>query len=44
MEKQQTKAILVVSFGTSHADAREKNIDRIEEDISTAFTAHGPVK
>ena len=37
MEKQQTKAILVVSFGTSHADAREKNIDRIEEDISAAF-------
>lgn len=37
MEQQQTKAILVVSFGTSHADTREKNIDRIEADISAAF-------
>lgn len=37
METQQTKAILVVSFGTSHADTREKNIDRIEADIRAAF-------
>ncbi|MDO5422600.1 MAG: sirohydrochlorin cobaltochelatase [Eubacteriales bacterium] len=31
------KAILVVSFGTSHADTREKTIDRIEEDIRSAY-------
>lgn len=37
METQQTKAILVVSFGTSYTDAREKNIDRIEADICAAF-------
>ena len=30
-------AILVVSFGTSHADTREKTIDRIEEDIQKAY-------
>ena len=30
------KAILVVSFGTSHTDTREKTIDRIEEDIRRA--------
>lgn len=37
MEEQQKKAMLVVSFGTSHADTREKNIDRIEKDICAAF-------
>ncbi|MDY3920081.1 MAG: sirohydrochlorin cobaltochelatase [Candidatus Limivivens sp.] len=31
------KAILAVSFGTSHADTREKTIDRIEEDIRNAY-------
>ena len=30
-------AILAVSFGTSHADTREKTIDRIEEDIQKAY-------
>ena len=30
-------AILAVSFGTSHADTREKMIDRIEEDIQKAY-------
>lgn len=30
-------AILSVSFGTSHADTREKTIDRIEEDIQKAY-------
>ena len=29
--------ILAVSFGTSHADTREKTIDRIEEDIQKAY-------
>lgn len=29
----EKKAILVVSFGTSYAAAREKNIDRIEQEI-----------
>lgn len=31
------KAILVVSFGTSHEDTRKKTIDQIEEDIRKAF-------
>ena len=31
------KAILVVSFGTSHADTREKTIDRIEKAVQEAF-------
>ena len=31
------KAILAVSFGTSFTKTREKNIDRIEEDIREAF-------
>ena len=30
-------AILAVSFGTSHADTREKTIHRIEEDIQKAY-------
>ncbi len=31
------KALLVVSFGTTHADTREKTIDRIEQDLAAAF-------
>ncbi|OOB78527.1 MAG: sirohydrochlorin cobaltochelatase [Epulopiscium sp. Nuni2H_MBin003] len=31
------KAILVVSFGTSHRDTREKTIDKIEQDIAEAY-------
>ena len=31
------KAILVVSFGTSHADTRQKTIDQIEEDIRSNY-------
>ncbi|NTW72278.1 MAG: sirohydrochlorin cobaltochelatase [Eubacteriaceae bacterium] len=31
------KAILVVSFGTSYHETREKNIDKIEESIQNAF-------
>ena len=31
------KAILVVSFGTSYADTREKTIGAIEEDFRSAF-------
>ena len=33
----QTKAILVVSFGTSHNDTREKTIDQIENRIQDSF-------
>ena len=32
-----TKAILVVSFGTSYHDTREKTIDCIEQDIAQTF-------
>ncbi len=32
------KAILVVSFGTSHKAAREKTIDKITEDIKAEYT------
>ena len=31
------KAILVVSFGTSHEDTRKKTIDVIEEMIAKAY-------
>ncbi len=31
------KAILIVSFGTSHEDTRKKTIDKIEEDIKNTF-------
>lgn len=31
------KGLLVVSFGTSHADTRVKTIDRIEENLDRAF-------
>lgn len=34
---RKDRAILVVSFGTSYADAREKNIDRIEQELQDAF-------
>ena len=33
----QTEAVLVVSFGTSHNDTREKTIDKIEEKIADSF-------
>ena len=36
--KLQTEAVLVVSFGTSHNDTREKTIDKIEEKIANAFS------
>ena len=36
MEKHTKKAILVVSFGTSVNETREKTIDRIEADIRNA--------
>lgn len=35
MNKQ--KAILLISFGTSYAESREKTIDRIRKDITEAF-------
>ncbi len=35
--KNYKKAILVVSFGTSHGDTREKTIGAIEKDITEAF-------
>lgn len=34
------KAILVVSFGTSHADTREKTIGAIEKDIASAYPGY----
>ncbi|MDD2959367.1 MAG: sirohydrochlorin cobaltochelatase [Lachnospiraceae bacterium] len=37
MKKDTKKAILVVSFGTSHNDTREKTIDVIENDIREAY-------
>ncbi|KMZ55472.1 cobalt chelatase [Dorea sp. D27] len=37
MEGKKKKAILVVSFGTSHMDALEKSIERIELHIEEAF-------
>ena len=40
MEKRTEikKAILVVSFGSSHLDTLEKNIDKIEQQIRDTFT------
>ena len=40
MEKrtETKKAILVVSFGSSHLDTLEKNIDKIEQQIADTFT------
>ncbi len=41
----QTKAILVVSFGTSHNDTREKTIDQIENrKYDAELIAHGVEK
>ncbi|MGI5922214.1 MAG: sirohydrochlorin cobaltochelatase [Syntrophomonadaceae bacterium] len=37
MEKINKKAILVVSFGTSHHETREKTIGAIEKDIAAAY-------
>lgn len=37
MNREEKKAILVVSFGTSHNDTREKTIDAIEQDIANAW-------
>lgn len=37
---QGKKAILIVSFGTSFHQAREKNISRIEKDIAEAFPGY----
>lgn len=37
MAKTRKKAILVVSFGTSHLDTCEKTIVQIEQDIQNAF-------
>lgn len=37
MEKETKKAILVVSFGTSHQDTRTVTIDAIEKDIADAY-------
>ena len=31
------KAILIVSFGTSHADTRQRTIDQIEKDIRNNY-------
>lgn len=38
--KIRKKAILVVSFGTSHNDTREKTIDVIEQTIQEAYPAY----
>lgn len=35
------KGILVVSFGTSHLDTMEKNIQALEEEIAKAFPEYG---
>ncbi|MDD7370488.1 MAG: sirohydrochlorin cobaltochelatase [Firmicutes bacterium] len=37
MEQKKKKAILVVSFGTSHNDTRKVTIDAIERDLGDAF-------
>lgn len=37
MNLKNTKAILVVSFGTSHNDTRKVTIDAIENDIAAAY-------
>ncbi len=37
MNSTEKKAILVVSFGTSHSDTRAVTIDMIESDIAAAF-------
>lgn len=35
--KRQEQAILVVSFGTSYHETREKTIDKLEKDLQAAF-------
>lgn len=40
MNLDRKKAILVVSFGTSYHDTRQKTIDKIEEDIKNAYPNH----
>ena len=37
MNKNKTKAILVVSFGTSYNDTRKKTIEAIEQDLADAY-------
>ena len=37
MSKNRKKSILVVSFGTSYNDSRERNIDAIEQTIAETF-------
>ena len=37
MSKNKKKSILVVSFGTSYNDSRERNIDAIEQTVAAAF-------
>ena len=37
MEQNKKKAILVVSFGTSFHETREKTIDCIEADLAAAY-------
>ena len=37
MSNETKKALLVVSFGTSHEDTRRVTIDAIEEDLKEAF-------
>lgn len=37
---REKKAILVVSFGTSHEDTRKRTIDRIEAEIETKFSEY----
>lgn len=39
-EKQQKKAILVVSFGTSHEDTRKRTIEAIEEEVRNTFSEY----
>ena len=41
--KDKKKAILVVSFGTSHGDTRDKTIGAIEADIQKTWPEHLPV-
>lgn len=40
VSKETKKAILAVSFGTSHNDTRKITIDAIEEDMQDAFPAY----
>lgn len=40
MSETITKAILVVSFGTSYEETRKKTIEAIENDIADAFPTH----